>query len=100
MTGVQTCALPIFWESSQGKDTHWAAELSGWVRSNTPGASLWWVKPAIDHGFMNAVNESMSPGYLSRMQSRAYKDWQQRYWWAPRDGMPDRAPDIMGAFGQ
>ena len=88
------------WESSQGKDTHWAAELSGWVRSNTPGASVWWVKPAIDHGFLNAMNENLSPGYLSRMQQRAYKDWQQRYWWAPRDGMPDRAPDIMGAFGQ
>jgi hypothetical protein len=88
------------WEAAQGKDTHWQAEAAAWVKSNTPGASVWWVKPAIEHGFLNAMNENLSPGYLARMQQRAYKDWEQRYWWAPRDGMPDRAPDILGAFGQ
>jgi hypothetical protein len=88
------------WEAADGKDTHWQAEAAAWVRSNTPGASVWWVKPAIDHGFLNAMNENLSPGYLSRMQQRAYKDWEQRYWWAPRDGLPARAPDIAGAFGQ
>lgn len=88
------------WEASQGKDTHWQAEAAQWVRSNTPGASVWWVKPAIEHGFLNAMNENLSPGYLARMQQRAHKDWEQRYWWAPRDGLPDRAPDILGAFGQ
>ena len=88
------------WEAAQGKDTHWQAEAASWVKSNTPGASVWWVKPAIEHGFLNAMNENLSPGYLSRMQQRAYKDWQARYWWAPQDGLPDRAPDLAGAFGQ
>jgi len=88
------------WEAASGKDTHIGAELSSWVRSNTPGASLWWVRPMIDHGFMNALNENLSPGYLSRMQSRAAKDWQQQYWWAPRDAVPRRAPDLGAAVGQ
>ena len=86
------------WEASAGKDTHWQAELASWAKSNTPGASVWWVKPAIEHGFLNALNESMSPGYLARVQSRAYKDWGQKMWWAPADAMPSRAPDLSAAL--
>ena len=86
------------WEAAQGKDTHWEAELAAWAKSNTPGASLWWVKPMIDHRFMNALNENMSPGYLSKMKARAKKDWGQSYWWAPEDTIPDRAPDMAEAF--
>lgn len=80
------------WQAAEGKDTHWQAELLQWSKSNTPGASLWWVKPAIEHGFLNGVQESLSPGYLSRVQQRAYKDWGTRYWWKPKDTTPDRAP--------
>jgi hypothetical protein len=88
------------WEASQGKDTHWEAELLQWARSNTPGASLWWVKPLVEHGFLNEVNESLSPGYLSKMEAKARKDWGgQRYYWAPDEGMPSRAPDL-GAMAQ
>jgi hypothetical protein len=67
------------WQAAEGKDTHWQAELARWAQSNAPGGNLWWLKPAIDHGFMNAMNESMSPGYLSRMEQRAFKDWGNRY---------------------
>ena len=86
------------WQAASGKDTHWQAELLNWGKSNTPGASLWWVKPFMEHGFLNAVNENLSPGYLSRVQERARKDWNQRYWWAPKDTSPRRAPDLGGAF--
>jgi hypothetical protein len=88
------------WQAAEGKDTHWEAELLAWTRSNTPGASVWWVKPFLEHSFLNAVNENLSPGYLARIQGRAKKDWGTDYWWKPRDAMPDRAPDIAGAFGQ
>lgn len=54
------------WQASEGKDTHAAAELLSTVKAQTPGASLWWLKPMVEHGFTNAVNESLSPGYLSR----------------------------------
>jgi hypothetical protein len=88
------------WQAAEGKDTHWEAELVNWVRSNTPGNSLWQVKPLIDHAFMNSVNESLSPGYLSKMQQRAAKDWGQQWWWAPRDQIPSRAPDLGVAMGR
>lgn len=87
------------WQASEGKDTHWQAELASWAKTQTPGASLWWVRPMIDHGFMNSMNESLSPGYLSRMQQRAQKDWGNGYWWRPQNGLPDRAPDLGAAAG-
>jgi len=86
------------WQASEGKDTHWEAELTRWAQSNTPGGNLWWLKPAIDHGFMNALNENMSPGYLSRMEQRAFKDWGNRYWWKPSEALPHRAPELEAAL--
>jgi hypothetical protein len=86
------------WQATEGKDTHWAAELASTARSNIPGNTVWWVKPFIDHGFMNALNEMMSPGYLSRMKQRAYKDWGNHWWWAPQDATPARAPDLGAAL--
>lgn len=86
------------WQAAEGKDTHWQAEMTKWVQSNTPGANVWWVKPLIDHGFLNSMHESLSPGYLSRVQQRAYKDWGNRYWWAPKDALPQRAPDFEAAL--
>ena len=86
------------WQAAEGKDTHWQAELLNWAKSNTPGASLWWVKPFMDHAFMNAVNENLSPGYLSKTQERAYKDWQQRYYFKPNETTPGRAPDLSRAW--
>jgi hypothetical protein len=81
------------WQATEGKDTHWQAELASWAKSNIPSAAnVWWVKPMVDHGFMNALNESLSPGYLARQKERAYKDWGSRYWWAPNDTLPQRAP--------
>jgi hypothetical protein len=86
------------WQASEGKDTHWEAELFAWGKAQTPGGNLWWFKPFVEHGFTNAVNESLSPGYLSRIQQRGQKDYGQKYWWAPRDAMPDRAPDLSAAI--
>lgn len=88
------------WQAAQGKDTDWEAELFSWAKSNTPGQSLWWAKPAMDHSFMNAVHENLSPGYLGRAKKRAQKSWGQDYFWAPEDSFPERAPDIAKAFGQ
>jgi hypothetical protein len=88
------------WQAAEGKDTHWEAELMNWAKAQTPGANLWWMKPVIEHGVTNALNESLSPGYLSRMQQRASKDFGQRYWWRPQDGMPQRAPDLEAALGR
>ena len=48
----------------------------------------------------HALQENLSPGYLSRMQQRARKDWQQEYYWAPGTGLPDRAPSFEEVAGR
>lgn len=85
------------WQAAEGKDTHWEAEAVQWAKAQTPALNLWWLKPMVEHGFTNAMNESLSPGYLSRVQQRAYKDFHQQYWWSPKDQLPQRAPDLGAA---
>lgn len=85
------------WQAAEGKDTHAAAEAIQWVKSNTPGASLWWVRPLLEHGVTNQLNEALSPGYLARMKQRAIQNWGARYWWQPNRMEPDRAPNFAAA---
>ncbi|TXI89641.1 MAG: hypothetical protein E6Q40_02010 [Cupriavidus sp.] len=87
-------------EATAGKDTHFGAEALRLARGHTPFLNLWYARAAVDHIGMHALQESLSPGYLSRMRQRARKDWDQDYWWKPGTGGPDRAPNIGAAFGE
>jgi hypothetical protein len=88
------------WEAAKGKETNAGAEALRLANSNLPGASLWYVRPAWEHWFLHNAQEALNPGYLSRMQQRAQKDWGQGYYWRPGETLPDRAPDFGGAFGE
>ncbi|HCY61542.1 MAG TPA: hypothetical protein DHV59_01600 [Oxalobacteraceae bacterium] len=82
-----------------GKETHAGAELVKFVKANTPGANLWFAKAALDRLVFHQLQEHFSPGYLSRMRSRASREFGQRYWWAPGQVEPDRAPDLSAMAG-
>jgi len=86
-------------ELTAGKDTHAGAEALRFARGHLPLLNLWYAKAAIDHMGMHALQENLSPGYLSRMQQRARKDWDQDFWWTPGDGLPDRAPSFAELAG-
>jgi len=88
------------WEATKGKDTHAGAEALRWTASQTPYIGLWQVKGAFDHFFLHNAQEAVNPGYLSRMRSRAMKDWNTEYYWEPGEAIPSRAPDLQGAFGK
>lgn len=88
------------YEAAKGKDTHLAAESIRVARSHLPYVNLWYAKAALDHAGLFALQENLSPGYLSKMQQRARKDWNQNYWWDPRSGAPDRAPDLTAIGGK
>lgn len=76
------------------------AKAVKFVQGLTPGASLWYAKAALDHLVFQNIEEMMSPGYLGRMQARAERDFNERYWWAPRqDVQQARAPNIARAVG-
>lgn len=88
------------WEAAKGKDTHMGAEAIRWGNSQLPYASLWQLRGAWDHWVIHNAQESVNPGYLGRMRSRAMKDWNQDYYWAPGEAMPDRAPDMSRIYGE
>jgi len=88
------------WKKAKGKETHTAAETLNTLRQNAPFVNLWYTRAAVDHAGMHALQENLSPGYLSKMQQRANQEWGQQYWWRPGTGLPDRAPDLGKAVGQ
>jgi len=88
------------YEAAQGKDTHIGAEAIRTARGHLPYLNLWYAKAAVDHAGLHALQENLSPGYLSKMQQRARKDFGQEYWWKPGTGAPDRAPDLTAAGGR
>ncbi|WP_369952090.1 hypothetical protein [Ralstonia syzygii] len=87
------------YKAANGKETHASAEALNITRSHLPYVNLWYAKAAIDHMGMHALQENLSPGYLSRMKQRAQQDFKQGYWWQPGTGGPDRAPDFGAAVG-
>ena len=88
-------------QAMQGKETHFGAELTRFIKGNTPGASLWYAKAALDHLIFHQLQEYFSPGYLAQMQRRAQKDFGQTYWWQPGAGIEGmRPPDLGRAVGQ
>lgn len=87
------------YEAAHGKDTHLGAESVRFARGHLPYVNLWYAKAALDHAGLHALQENLSPGYLSKMQQRSRKDWNQGYWWKPGTGTPDRAPDMAKAVG-
>jgi hypothetical protein len=88
------------WKAAKGQQTHAAAEALNLARANAPYVNLWYAKAALDHAGMHALQENLSPGYLSKMQQRAHKDFGQDFWWQPGTGAPSRAPDLGKAVGQ
>ena len=86
-------------EALAGKPTHIGAEAVRFARGHAPLVNLWYAKAALDHAGLHALQESMSPGYLSRIQNKARKDWRQEYWWRPGTGLPDRAPSFEQLSG-
>lgn len=86
-------------EAMAGKDTHAGAEGLRFGQSHLPYINLWYAKAALNHAFLHAVQENLSPGYLSRQRKRAAKDWDQDYWWEPGEAVPERAPDLSAIGG-
>jgi hypothetical protein len=84
-------------QTLQGKPANVGAETVRFVKGNTPGASIWYAKAALDHLIWNQLSEYFSPGYLARIRSRAQTEFQQKYYWEPQDVAPSRAPDLSAA---
>jgi len=88
------------WEAAKGKETHIAGESLKWLNSQLPYASLWQIRGVWEHWFLHNAQEAVNPGYLSRMQQRAMRDYGQDFFWQPGEVVPDRAPDLTTSIGE
>lgn len=86
-------------QAARGSDPKAAAEALRFLKSNTPGASLWYSRAIMDRLFLHNLQEQASPGYLRRMERRAKQDGSS-YWWRPGEATPRRAPNMAAIVGQ
>lgn len=97
-----TAGEPIF-NALAGKETEPADIGANLLRigyQNTPLIRSWYTKAAIEHALIHDMQEVLSPGYTSRMQRRALREFNQEFWWEPGDSTPDRAPNLGAAVGE
>ena len=62
-----------------------ANELFRLLKSNMPGANLWFVKPALDYMLLYHIQEMVSPGSLKRMESTIKKETGREFFVPPSE---------------
>lgn len=62
-----------------------AASSLRFLASNTPFASLFWARPAINYLALYPIQEWLNPGYLRRMERRIERDNKQTFWLPPSE---------------
>jgi predicted nucleic acid-binding Zn-ribbon protein len=65
-----------------------AASSLRMIASNTPFASLWWLRPAVNYLALYPVQEAINPGYLKRMEGRIQRENKQTFWLSPSREAP------------
>lgn len=88
------------WRAASGDELNLGAGAARTVRSTLPYQNLWWLSGAIDHTFFHALQENLSPGYLSRVERRAARQHDQDYWWQLGPGLPERGPDFSRLWSE
>lgn len=87
-------------QAMRGEDADFGAEAFRFVRGNTPFVNLWYTRTVLDRALLHDIQETLNPGYLSRMKQRARQDWGQEFYWQPGEMQPDRAPDFTAIGGR
>lgn len=88
-------------QMAKGEETNFGAEATRFIKGNLPGANLWYAKAALDHLVFQNIQEYYSPGYLSRMKTRAKNEFGQTFYWDPGTGLDRiKTPDLGKAVGK
>lgn len=88
-------------QAANGDETNAGRELVRFLRSNTPGSSIWYARAAMDRIVWGEMQQIMDPDYeaaVQRQVRRAQREFGQGYWWQPGEALPDRAPELSNAI--
>lgn len=81
-------------KASRGERTDEGAKLVRFLRGNVPLLNMWYLRAAMDHLLWNEMQDAVSPGYLDRMQAKAYAERGTTYYWDPHEKAPSQPPDF------
>jgi len=84
-------------ELATGKDTNFAREVISYAGRYTPGASIWYLRLGLERLVLDQLQTWGDPEAKQKMrqlEAKYRRETGQRYWWAPGDTSPDRAPDF------
>ena len=80
-----------------------AGDAVRFIRGNTPGANLWYLKAAFDHLIFQRLQDYYAPGYASRQQQNAQKAYNTSQFWPASTAAriaPIQAPNLKTAIGE
>lgn len=83
--------------------TNFGRELSRFVRQNTPGGNLWYLRLAGERLVFDQLQHLLDPearAAFKRRMSQRKKQFGNEFWWAPGETSPRRAPDLGAAVGR
>ncbi len=72
------------------------------VKAQIPGNNLWYARTAFDRMVADQIEEAINPDIRNarRRLQRYAAEQGTRYWWAPGDQAPERAPEFSNALEQ
>lgn len=81
-------------KAARGERTDEGAKALRFLQGNVPLLNMWYTRAAMNHLLWNDLQEAANPGYLDRMQNRAFLQKGTTWWWDPHEGTPSSAPDF------
>ena len=82
---------------ASGKETSLGNDVSNFIRQYTPGASVWWIKLALERLIFDQLQKMIDPKFNNRISRkiRKYKKEEGRgYFWKPGELLPRRSPEV------
>jgi hypothetical protein len=76
------------------EDPNVTGQLMNFVKKNTPGASTWYGRLALERRFFDVIQEMIDRDYYKkrkRLHKRAI-DENTEFWWSPGDKLPSESP--------
>ena len=81
----------------RGREANFAGDAVKFVKRNTPGASIWYLRLIWERMIMDTVARMVDDDFdakNSRQINNYLRNTQQEYWWQPGETSPSETPNI------
>jgi hypothetical protein len=100
---VRNLTLGNIKEAAAGEDTKFTQEAIKFASRYAPGASIWYMRLALERGITDQLRMWADPNSfadMKRLERYYQREYGQNYWWRPGRVAPSRPPDIGAAVGE